>query len=108
MKTLKEYYTQICKDGNYDYSNEGLLEHLMELPTVFEDSPDEHRWYTNNNVTVKIIIDKEDRYFNVCYPSCTGDGDLAWEDYEIPAEEYAKVYPRQEMRTVYRMTKEEL
>ena len=103
MKTLKEYLIEYSEQHNYDTSDKGLAETLMEcFPVVCKDNEDEHRWYTNWLYIYKVAIDDQDRFFAITLPVMkTEDG--CWDDigFEFNVDNAKEVFPKQVMKTVY-------
>lgn len=107
-KTLRQHFEEVCKKNECAYTDEYLLEHLIDRE-IKEIDRDKHRWYYLIESVSELLIDDEQRFFRVDYPEATGDTYIEWEEWEIPAEEYVEVYPRTKtIEVVEYLTKEEL
>lgn len=104
-KTLKEFITEYNDEKGYSNdSKECLFETFVEcFDKICEDDYDEHRWYTNSRVVMKVIIDNEERFFAYTDMNCHGDGcrrDVGWETPDLDDDVW-EVYPKEVTTVVY-------
>ena len=105
-KTLKEFVVEYNTDHGYSNDNdEGLYETLVESVSerVWTGDADRHRWFTLYPVIVKVIIDKEERFFHDMLVDVHGENSDREEcGLTVPdLDDLTEVFPKEVTTTIY-------